>query len=77
MHAQQQGPRRVNTQNAASRLTCCCGCPVTEEPGLAAWDDLEVQVLRGRWQVLRSAGQESIEVLQPRDLEDRQHYGSR
>lgn len=42
---------------------CCCGRPVTEEPGLAAWDDLEVQALRGRWEVLGSAGQECIEVL--------------
>lgn len=47
----------------ASGLTCCCGRPVTEEPGLAAWNDLEVQALRGRWEVLGSAGQECIEVL--------------
>lgn len=52
-------------------LTCCCGDPVTKEPGLAPWDDLEVRVLRGRWQVLGSRGQECVEVLQPCDLEDR------
>lgn len=53
---------------------CCCGCLVTEEPDLAAWDDLEICALRGLWQVLGSSNQECIEVLQPRDLEDRKHY---
>lgn len=52
-------------------LTCCRGHPVTEESGLAPWDDLEVRVLRGRWHVLGSRGQECVEVLQPCDLEDR------
>lgn len=53
-------------------LTCCCGSLVTEEPGLAAWDGLEVCVLRGLRQGLGSGGQECIEVLQPCDLEDGQ-----
>lgn len=58
-------------------LTCCHGGLVTEEPGLAAWDDLEVCVLRGLWQVLGPSSQECIEVLQPRDLQDRKHSQAR
>lgn len=62
-----------STQRDMARwgLTCCRGHPVTEQPGLAPWDHLEVRVLRGRWQVLGSCGQECVEVLQPCDLEDR------
>lgn len=51
---------------------CCCGSLVTEEPGLAAWDGLEVCVLRGLRQGLGSGGQECIEVLQPCDLDELQ-----
>lgn len=50
---------------------CCCGSLVTEEPGLAAWDGLEVCVLRGLRQGLGSGGQECIEVLQPCDTSAR------
>lgn len=77
---QQQESQRVCNLRANTTgcdhagLTCCCGHPVTKEPGLAAWDDLEVWVLRGRWQVLGSGSQECVKVLQPCDLKDRKHY---
>lgn len=74
MCVQAARPRRARAFRADTRrglgLTCCRGCPVTEEPGPAARDDLEVRALGGRWQVLGSAGQECIEVLEPRDLEE-------
>lgn len=57
-------------------LTCGCGCLVTKEPGLAAWDGLEVRVLRGLRHGLGSGGQECIEVLQPRDLGHRKRCNS-
>lgn len=56
-------------------LTCGFGCPVAEEPRLAALDNLETRVLRGLRQVLGLSSQECVEVLQLRDLENRQCYG--
>lgn len=52
-------------------LTCCLSRLVTKEPGLAAWDGLEPDVLGGRRQALGSGSQECIKVLQPCDLEDK------
>lgn len=50
-------------------LTCCLFGLVTKEPGLAAWDSLELSILWGRRQALGSGSQECIKVLQPCDLE--------
>jgi hypothetical protein len=52
-------------------LTSCCSRLVTEEPGLAARDGLEVSILRGWRQALSSGSQECIEVLQPCNLKGR------
>lgn len=52
-------------------LTCCLSGLVTKEPGLAAWDGLELSILWGWRQALGSGGQECIKVLQPCDLEDK------
>lgn len=51
---------------------CRCGGLLTKEPGLAAWHNLQVGVLRGLWQVLGSGSQECVEVLQPRNLDELQ-----
>lgn len=51
---------------------CGFGCPVAEEPRLAALDNLETRVLRGLRQVLGLSSQECVEVLQLRDLDELQ-----
>lgn len=74
---QQQGPARASDLRADAwvQLTSGFGCPVAEEPGLAALDNLETRVLWGLRQVLGLGSQECVEVLQLRDLENRQCYG--
>lgn len=52
-------------------LTCCLPGLVTKEPGLAAWDGLELGILWGWRQALGSRSQECIKILQPCDLEDK------
>lgn len=52
-------------------LTCCLSGLVTKEPGLAAWDGLELGILWGWRQALGSGSQECIKILQPCDLEDK------
>lgn len=51
---------------------CCLSGLVTKEPGLAAWDSLELSVLWGWRQALGSGSQECIKVLQPCDLNELQ-----
>lgn len=53
-------------------LTCCLSGLITKEPGLAAWDGVELSIIWGRRQALGSGSQECIKVLQPRDLENRE-----
>lgn len=61
------GPHHFTTHSV--ELTCCLSGLVTKEPGLAAWDSLELSVLWGWRQPLGSGSQECIKVLQPCDLE--------
>ena len=53
-------------------LTCCLSGLITKEPGLAAWDGVELSILWGWRQALGSGSQECIKVLQPCDLENRE-----
>lgn len=53
-------------------LTCCLSGLITKEPGLAAWDGVELSIIWGRRQALGSGSQECIKVLQPCDLENRE-----
>lgn len=65
------GPSTAGCTMGGRALTCCLSGLVTKEPGLAAWDGLELSILWGWRQALGSGGQECIKVLQPCDLEDK------